>query len=100
MVRLGEKLSTGKTYVLVIYFAAPLRDGLSGFYKSSYVNPQKVTKHIATTDLEPTGARLAFPCFDEPSMKAHFSIVLVREPCCVALSNMPIDKSVQTSSGK
>merc|ERR1711936_312321 len=63
MVRLASKLEVGKHYVLEIFFSAPLRDVLRGFYKSSHVTPQGVKKYIATSHFEPTGARLAFPCF-------------------------------------
>ena len=36
---------------------------------------------------------MAFPCFDEPAMKATFSVVLVHRPDFIALSCMPIYKS-------
>lgn len=39
-------------------------------------------------------ARTAFPCFDEPAMKANFQITVTREPQHHALSNMPIEKNV------
>ena len=44
---------------------------------------------LAVTAFVPTGARRAFPCFDEPSFKAKFTLVINHPVTHVARSNMP-----------
>lgn len=56
-----------------------------GFLKFSYA---------AVTQFEPTDARKAFPCFDEPEFKATFEVTLVRMKNLKAVSNMPKTNSV------
>ena len=47
-------------------------------------------RNLASTHFEPTSARMAFPCFDEPSFKANFSVRIRRSPEHISLSNMPV----------
>uniref|UniRef100_A0A5F5Q0F8 Aminopeptidase n=1 Tax=Equus caballus TaxID=9796 RepID=A0A5F5Q0F8_HORSE len=84
-----EKLMADLRYYVTIDFQAKLADGFEGFYKSTYRTLGGETRTIAVTDFEPTQARMAFPCFDEPLFKASFSIKIRRESRHIALSNMP-----------
>ena len=57
-------------------------------------------RYIATTHFEPTDARAAFPCFDEPALKATFQLTMVREKKFISLFNMPRSKTVPYDEGK
>jgi len=73
-------------------FVSKLQDNLSGFYRSQYFdNLTNTTKMIATTQFESTDARRAFPCLDEPDMKATFTVGLGRKKNMKTLSNMEKD---------
>lgn len=62
---------------------------LSWFHLCILAGGGSFHRTIAVTDFEPTEARVAFPCFDEPLFKANFSIKIRRESRHIALSNMP-----------
>ena len=71
-----------------VRFSRPLpTNSSSGLYATSYVNAQAQTVWVAATQFEPTHARRAFPCFDEPGMKATFKVALEVGTGLVALSN-------------
>uniref|UniRef100_A0A8C6EQZ2 Aminopeptidase n=1 Tax=Marmota marmota marmota TaxID=9994 RepID=A0A8C6EQZ2_MARMA len=94
-----EKLMADLRYYVAIDFQGKLANGFEGFYKSTYRTLHGETRIIAVTDFQPTQARMAFPCFDEPLFKANFSIKIRRESRHIALSNMPKVKTIELQGG-
>jgi len=44
----------------------------------------------SATQFQPTSARRAYPCWDEPALKATFNLTMISEPDTVNLSNMDV----------
>ncbi len=84
---------------LSIDFQGKHNDGMYGFYRSKYTEKGK-EKYILTTQFEAANARAAFPCFDEPALKAAFDVTLIVPPSLKALSNMPMRQERLLSTGK
>jgi puromycin-sensitive aminopeptidase len=75
--------------VLHLDFAGTLNDRMQGFYRSTYETQDGGRRTIATTQFESTDARRAFPCWDEPDLKAVFGVTLIVEDGLFAISNGP-----------
>lgn len=86
-------LQGNKEYHLVMNFMGTLNNQMRGFYRSTYVDLfDCITKKtIATTQFEPTDARRAFPCIDEPAWKATFQVTLTIPTTLQCISNTPIE---------
>lgn len=95
----ADPLNPGKNYTLYIEYSGNLSESFHGFYKSTYKTADGEVRVLASTQFEPTAARMAFPCFDEPAFKATFSVKIRREARHSAVSNMPIIKTVTLGGG-
>ncbi|XP_049847916.1 puromycin-sensitive aminopeptidase-like [Schistocerca gregaria] len=96
----GNPFVVGEQIKLVIYFNNTLGTSMCGFYRSKYMVGGE-ERWMATTQFEPVDARRAFPCWDEPALKATFEVILNLPSHLLALSNMPVvgeEKSLKTGT--
>ncbi len=94
----ASELATGSARI-DIAFAGVLNDDLRGFYRSVYT-VDGVEKVMATTQFEATDARRAFPCWDEPDLKATYGVTLVVDDGLMAVSNTSETGRRTLESGK
>ena len=87
-ITLPEALAAGSV-TLHLSFSGVLNDRLRGFYRSTYTDDAGHDRRIAVTQFEPTDARRAFPCWDEPAFKAVFGVTLDVADDLLAFSNGP-----------
>ncbi|PWY85970.1 lysine aminopeptidase apsA [Aspergillus heteromorphus CBS 117.55] len=99
-VKFADTIPAGASAQLKLTFTGELNDNMAGFYRSSYKTADGQTKYIATTQMEPTDARRAFPCFDEPALKAKFTVTLVADKDQTCLSNMDVASETEVQGGK
>ena len=95
--KFAKSLEQGKGE-LKLKFKGILNDKMRGFYRSKYTI-DGIDLHLATTQFESTDARRAFPCFDEPSLKAIFDVTLMIPAKTVAISNTIESKVWEHESG-
>uniref|UniRef100_A0A6Q2ZPR1 Aminopeptidase n=1 Tax=Esox lucius TaxID=8010 RepID=A0A6Q2ZPR1_ESOLU len=98
VMQLNGNLTVGELYQLDTKFVGELANDLGGFYRSEY-EEDGIEKVVATTQMQPTDARKAFPCFDEPAMKAVFHITLLHPVGTIALSNDPVPVTMEGPEG-
>ena len=78
-------LKAGEKVVIKVAFNGRLSSSLGGFYRVK----QSENVFGGACHFEPTGARKAFPCWDEPAFRATFSISIRASKSLCILSNMP-----------
>jgi len=96
---LRDTLTPGE-WNLSIKFRGILNDKLHGFYRSQYTDSTGKVHTVATTQFEATDARRAFPCWDEPALKAVYKVTLVIDENLTAVSNAGIEQERRLGAGK
>lgn len=79
-------------------FTGILNDRLKGFYRSLWKDKDGKQHVIAVTQFEACDARRAFPCWDEPDLKATFEVSLIVDKDLTALSNTKVVKEEMLAS--
>ncbi|KAK4880994.1 hypothetical protein RN001_004313 [Aquatica leii] len=95
-ITLIDPLVVGTDYEISIPdFIGKFTTTASGFYYAVYEDENGVNNTFATTHFEPCSARKAFPCFDEPALKARFNL-RIRRPSDQynSVSNTPKNKNL------
>lgn len=89
----SSKFEKEENVKLRIEFEGKIADDLKGIYASKYLSNSGKEEKLISTQFEPTDARNAFPCIDEPNYKAKFNLTLIIHSNLTAISNMPIEKT-------
>ncbi|KAI0202573.1 peptidase family M1 [Astrocystis sublimbata] len=104
----AEEIPASENATLKITFKGTINNDMAGFYRSKYKPvvpaaasvPKDDTFHyMFSTQFEACDARRAFPCFDEPRLKATFDFQIEIPEDQVALSNMPVKTITKTRDG-
>lgn len=105
---LEEPLSVSDEIVIAIKYQGVINTNMTGFYRSKYkpVVPPAASVPMVddyhwhfSTQFEACEARRAFPCFDEPALKATFELEVELPEDQVALSNMPVKTTRKGKQG-
>ncbi|KAF5270570.1 hypothetical protein FQR65_LT05468 [Abscondita terminalis] len=93
IINLQKSLVPQQVYNLTIgNYVGKFQSNSRGLYKATY-GPWDNPKIIAVTHFEPTLARYAFPCFDEPALKAKFVINIIRSKDYNSVANEDLDRT-------
>ncbi|XP_048580406.1 glutamyl aminopeptidase isoform X2 [Nematostella vectensis] len=97
VLEMADTLKEGRYRVELVY-DAPFQILPYGLYRSSFERPNGSKSYFAATQFERSDARKAFPCLDEPALKATFNVTIAHHARYVALCNMPISSSTRVDN--
>jgi aminopeptidase 2 len=97
-IKFDKRLSKGEKAQLKQTFTGQLNDQMAGFYRASSKGKDGKQKYLAVSQFEPTDARRAFPCFDEPALKAEYTVTLIADEHMTCLSNMDVASETEVDS--
>jgi aminopeptidase N len=102
-INVESPFEVGAQYMVAITFNGTVNSNnyQSGLYWDSYVLKQdeSTAYYVLATQLEALGGREMFPCFDEPDLKATFTVTVAYRSSVIALSNMPVVGIIDRGDG-
>ena len=97
--KFSNQIKKGK-WQLIINFHGEIRNDLRGFYRSKFLDENGVEQWLGTTQFEPTAARFAIPCWDEPDFKSIFSISIISDENYVRIGNEKVLDEKELDDGR
>lgn len=95
----GERFSENSEIVVEVGFSGIIQTNMAGFYRSGYKDGES-DKTMLLTQFEATDARRAFPCMDEPALKATFEVHITAPSELTVLGNTPVAAAVSVSNSE
>ncbi|WEW56333.1 hypothetical protein PRK78_001776 [Emydomyces testavorans] len=105
IIKFPEEIQQGDV-VVELCFTGTINNHMAGFCRAKYQSSETPAPgtpkegdyyYMLSTQFEACDARQAFPCFDEPNLKATFDFEVEIPKDLVAISNMPV-KSTRDGS--
>jgi aminopeptidase N len=94
-----KTLSAGK-YTIDIDYSGKIYQQANGMFALDYKNPAGEQKRALFTQFEAPDARRFVPSWDEPNYKATFDLTAIVPADEMAVSNMPVQTTVDAPGGK
>ncbi len=86
-------------HTLRLSFSGTIGEKLRGIYRSAFTDEAGAAHVLAATQFEPTDARRAFPCWDEPDRKATFTTTLIVDEGLAAVANSEVTERTELGNG-
>ncbi|MGE5625131.1 MAG: M1 family metallopeptidase [Bacillota bacterium] len=93
----GEPLKPGP-HLLMIDYSGKINQHPAGLFALDYDTP-KGTQRALFTQFENSDARRFMPCWDEPGIKATFTLIATVPSDSMPVSNMPAAKTTEAKGG-
>ncbi|XP_030573301.1 membrane alanyl aminopeptidase-like [Drosophila novamexicana] len=100
-VPLAQSLAADANYTLYFKYTGKVQSDTVGLFSASYIDEATMkTKWVLLTQMQPINARLVFPCFDEPALKAKFEVHIGRPSGLSVVSNTELTKTTDEGNNR
>ena len=99
-IKLQQELAAGNNAAITLTYSGVLGDHPMGIFLAKYEGDNGQDEYIMASQMQPIDCRRAFPCFDEPALKATFDVSLTADRDLTCISNMDPTSVTEHDSGK
>lgn len=94
-----ERMLEPGSYTLAMEYGGRIHESAEGLFVSRY-DTEQGSKTMLITQFEAVAARRFLPCWDEPSIKATFTVSAIVPEDELAVSNMPLSRTTTLGDGR